>query len=93
MSLIGSNLPRQRVGWPRLCFQNDYSCFVQNAVSTGTISEIQTNRELPLEKVSSTRLSFVLRARRTLGMYRIPRETGLLISSGKRNIKGRPFLL
>jgi len=79
MSLIGSNLLPQRLGWPRLRFQNDYSRVVQNAVSTGTISEIQTNRELPLEKVSSTRLSFVLRARRTLGAYHIPRETGLLI--------------
>jgi hypothetical protein len=27
-------------------------------------------------------LFFVLRARRTLGAYRIPRETGLLIPSG-----------
>src|SRR5215831_14543523 len=37
MSLTGSNLPCQRPRWPRLCFRNDYSCFVQNAVSTGTI--------------------------------------------------------
>src|SRR5215469_18655411 len=37
MSLTGSNLLRQRPGWPRLCFRNDYSCFVKNAVSTGTI--------------------------------------------------------
>src|SRR5260221_314168 len=29
-------------------------------------------------------LFIVLRARRTLGAYRIPRETGLLIPSGKR---------
>jgi hypothetical protein len=36
-------------------FEYYLSCFMQDAVRTGAISQIQTNRELPLENVFSTR--------------------------------------
>src|SRR6516165_11467712 len=66
------------------------SCFIQNAVRTGAISQIQPDGQLPLENVFCIRPHsanllhcrspfLCLRARRTLGAYRIPRETGLLI--------------
>ena len=35
--------------------QNDYSCFIQNAVRAGAISQIHTTGQLPLENVVSTR--------------------------------------
>jgi hypothetical protein len=65
----------------------------KNAVARPVIAEVQTNRELlPIENhVPLTRtvlvffiaglLFIVPRARRTLGAYRVPRETGLLVSS------------
>jgi hypothetical protein len=36
--------------------QNDFSCFIQNAVRTKAISQIQPNGQLPFENVFSTRL-------------------------------------
>src|SRR5215831_2963676 len=47
-------LHRFRRCWQFL-FQDDFACFIQNAIRTRTISEIQPNRELPLENVFSTR--------------------------------------
>src|SRR5258708_16979665 len=35
--------------------QNDFSCFIQDAVRTGAISQIHTNGELPFENVFPTR--------------------------------------
>src|SRR3974377_205557 len=34
--------------------QNDFACLIQNAVRTGTVSQIQTNGELPFENVFPT---------------------------------------
>src|ERR1700730_12409228 len=76
-------------------FQNHLAHFIQNAVMTGSISQIQTNRSLVLfENLDSLDLNsanllhcrspfFAPRARRSLGAYRIPLETGLLIPSDK----------
>ncbi len=72
----------------QLVLQNNFSCFIQNAVRTGAVSQIQSNGRLPLENVFplvrivlifciAGLLFIVLRARRTLGAYRIPQETGL----------------
>src|SRR5215470_18607067 len=36
--------------------QNDLSCFIQNAVRTGAISQIQPNGELPFENIFPTSL-------------------------------------
>src|SRR6202011_250728 len=80
----------------------------QNAVMTGSISQIQTNRSLVLfENLDSLDLNsanllhcrspfFAPRARRSLGAYRIPLETGLLIPSDNldcRNVGIRPVPL
>jgi hypothetical protein len=47
--------------------QNHFACLIQNAVMASWVSQIQTDGQLGL-------LSLVLRARRLLGAYRIPRR-------------------
>ena len=77
----------------QLLFQDDFARFIQDTVTAGSISQIQTNRELVLfENLESPRspqcyssslpVSF-LRLERVVhsGAYRIPLETGLLIPS------------
>jgi hypothetical protein len=62
-------------------FQNDFSRFIQNAVPTESISQIQPDRQF----LTSLPVSFIsLRLERVdnLGAYRIPPETGILIPSG-----------
>jgi hypothetical protein len=66
---------------------------MQNSAARPAIAEVHTNRELVsfenMFPFTRTVLIFFIagllfivpRARRTLGAYRIPRETGLLISS------------
>src|SRR6516225_4781997 len=74
--------------------QNDFSCFIQNAVSTGAISQIQFNGELPLENVFPThacsanllhcRSPFLCASSTSnIGSVSHPAETGLLIPSDK----------
>src|SRR5713226_9375258 len=61
-------------------FQKDFARFIQNAVARPAIAEVHTNRELvSFENHVSILLFIVPRARRTLGAYRILRETGLLM--------------
>jgi hypothetical protein len=67
--------------------------FIQNAVTAGAISQIQANGQLVLFENLHPRYHhsanllhcrspfFAPRARRSLGAYRIPLETGLLIPS------------
>jgi hypothetical protein len=74
-------------------FQDYFARFIQNTVTAGAISQIQTDRQLVilenLDPFTATVLIFFIagllfapRARRSLGAYRIPLETGLLIPSG-----------
>src|ERR1700723_2184361 len=85
-------------------FQNDFPRFIQNAVARPVIAEVQTNRELvsfenhvsiypnSASLFHSRSPFFAPRARRSLGAYRIPLETGLLISSEKKQFScGRSF--
>src|SRR4029077_15560596 len=39
----------------QLVLQNNFSCFIQDAVRTGAISQIQPHGQLPLENVFPTR--------------------------------------
>src|SRR6184192_2265145 len=78
-----------------LLFSKDFADFIQNAVRTETISQIQPNGELPVQNVFFTRLhsanllhcrSPFLCALSTsiIGSLSHPVETGLLIPSDKR---------
>src|ERR1700735_2664673 len=83
----------------QLLLQNDLACSIHYAVERPAIPEIQTDRQLLLPEnvvleylysasLFHSRSPFVaLRARRPLGAYRIPPETGLLIPSGKRDYR------
>jgi hypothetical protein len=75
-------------------FQDHFARFVQNTVTAGAISQIQTDRLLVIlenlhpryrhgANLLHCRSPFAPRARRSLGAYRIPLETGLLIPSDK----------
>src|ERR1700736_4995480 len=69
-------------------FQKDFARFIQNAVERPAIAEVQTNRELvsfenhvsiypnSASLFHSRSPFFAPRARRSLGAYRIPLETG-----------------
>src|SRR5882762_4503059 len=77
-------------------FQKDFACFIQNTVERPAISQIHTDRQFLLlenfvtkylhgANLLHSRSPFLVpQARRTLGAYRIPLETGLLIPSGMR---------
>src|ERR1700731_4550976 len=83
----------------RCCYallQNHVTSLIQNTVMACSVSQIHANRKL-LRCENLVRVFFqsdillrsrspflVVRARRLLGAYRIPMETGLLIPSGKR---------
>src|SRR6266576_2320372 len=83
-----------------LLFSKDFADFIQNAVRTETISQIQPNGELPVQNVFFTRLhsanllhcrSPFLCALSTsiIGSLSHPVETGLLIPSDKRALSER----
>src|SRR5439155_12455305 len=82
-----------------LLFSKDFADFIQNAVTTETISQIQPNGELPVQNVFFTRLhsanllhcrSPFLCALSTsiIGSLSHPVETGLLIPSDKFALSG-----
>src|ERR1700680_3974124 len=84
-------------------FQDDFARFIQNAVERPAIAEVQTNRELvSFENHGSiypnsaslfhSRSPFLCAlSTSNIGSVSHPAETGLLIPSVKRIIKGRPF--
>ena len=83
----------------QLLFQQHFARFVQQAVPTRSIAQIQTDGQLLVEKNSSSLVAtavliffiagllFILRFEHVdnLGAYSIPPETGLLIPSDSVN--------
>jgi hypothetical protein len=74
-------------------FPDYFARFIQNTATASAISQIQTNGQLVILEICIPSITTVLiffiagllfapRARRSLGAYRIPLETGLLIPSG-----------
>src|ERR1017187_4401799 len=84
-------------------FQKDFACFIQNAVERPAITKVQTNRELVSfenhvsiypnsASLFHSRSPFLCATSASnLGSLSHPAETGLLIPSVKRIIKGCPF--
>src|ERR1700694_5451178 len=84
-------------------FQDDFARFIQDAVERPAIAEVQTNRELVSfenhvsiypnsASLFHSRSPFLCAlSTSNIGSVSHPAETGLLIPSVKRIIKGRPF--
>src|SRR5271157_3755619 len=83
----------------QLLLQDDFACFIQDAVELETISQIQSNRELaPVGNFTSPcphsanllhcRSPFLCASSTSnIGSVSHPTETGLLIPSGKRGCR------